>query len=80
MCTFFPLFQTPLHLAVITKQPMVVQLLVQAGASVNFPDRRGNTCIHLASQRRDLRTLQILSQANNPVPDFNIKNFSGSVD
>lgn len=69
--------QTPLHLAVITKQPLMVQLLVTAGASVNFPDRRGCTSIHLAAQRRDLRILQILSRATNPLPDFNARNFAG---
>eukprot|EP00731_Ephydatia_muelleri_P038985 Em1027g2a len=60
----------PLHLAVITKQPLMVQLLVTAGASVNFPDRRGCTSVHLAAQRRDLRILQIISRATNPLPDF----------
>eukprot|EP00731_Ephydatia_muelleri_P012286 Em0006g1180a len=70
--------QTPLHLAVITKQPLMVQLLVTAGASVNFPDRRGCTSVHLAAQRRDLRILQIISRATNPLPDFNAKNFAGT--
>ena len=69
--------QTPLHLAVITRQPHMVQLLVEAGASVNFPDRKGNTALHLASARRDTRILQILSRATSPLPDFNCKNFAG---
>ena len=69
--------QTPLHLAVITRQPHMVQLLVEAGASVNFPDRKGNSALHLASARRDTRILQILSRATSPLPDFNCKNFAG---
>lgn len=69
--------QTPLHLAIITRQPHIVQLLVQAGASVNFPDRKGNTALHLASTRRDMQVLQMLARATSPVPDFNCKNFAG---
>jgi ankyrin repeat protein len=69
--------QTPLHLAVITQQPLMVETLVKGGASVNFPDRKGNTCIHLASQRRDLKSLKELSKATSPLPDYNAKNFQG---
>ncbi|XP_019853663.1 PREDICTED: NF-kappa-B inhibitor cactus-like isoform X2 [Amphimedon queenslandica] len=69
--------QTPLHLAVITAQPMLVNLLVQAGASVNCPDRKGNTCVHLAAQRKNVGILQILSQAENHSPDYNARNFGG---
>lgn len=72
-----PSSQTPLHLAIITRQPHLVQLLVQAGASVNFPDRKGNTAIHLAAARRDVKILQLLSQATSPLPDYNAKNFAG---
>ncbi len=56
---------------------MLTQLLVQNGASVNFPDRRGNTCVHLAAQRKNVDTLQILSRSTNPLPDFNCRNFAG---
>ena len=56
---------------------MLIHLLVQAGASVNFPDRRGNTSIHLAAQRKNVSVLQILSQAENHPPDYNIRNFAG---
>lgn len=57
----------------------MVRLLVGAGASVNFPDRKGNTSIHLAAQRRDVRLLQLLSQATSPLPDFNSRNFAGTL-
>lgn len=69
--------QTPLHLAVITHQPHMVSLLVQAGANVNFPDRHGSSSVHLAAQRRDLKCLQALAMATNPLPDFNLRNFDG---
>jgi len=55
----------------------MVQLLVGAGASVNFPDRKGNTALHLAAVRKDIRILQLLAQATNPLPNYNIKNFAG---
>ena len=57
----------------------MVKLLVEGGSSVNFPDRKGNTALHLAACRRDTRILQILSQATSPLPDFNAKNFIGMV-
>ena len=69
--------QTPLHLSVITHQPHMVSLLVQAGANVNFPDRHGSSSVHLAAQRRDLKCLQALAMATNPLPDFNLRNFDG---
>lgn len=58
---------------------MLVNLLVQAGASVNCPDRRGNTCIHLAAQRKNVSVLQILSQAESHTPEYNARNFAGNV-
>ena len=73
----FVFLQTPLHLAIITKQPNAVKMLIQEGASVNYPDRRGNTSVHLASSRKELGILHVLSQASNPIPDFNARNFSG---
>ena len=42
--------QTPIHLAVITKQPLLVRKLMAAGAQVDVPDRNGNTALHLASR------------------------------
>ena len=76
-CFKFLFLQTPLHLAIITKQPNAVKMLIQEGASVNYPDRRGNTSVHLASSRKELGILHVLSQAASPSPDFNARNFSG---
>lgn len=41
--------QTPLHLAVLTEQPLVVKKLLMLGAKVDIGDRHGNTPLHLAS-------------------------------
>lgn len=40
--------QTPLHLAVITKQPKMVEVLMRCGADPNLCDLQGNTPLHLA--------------------------------
>ncbi|CAB3369242.1 Hypothetical predicted protein [Cloeon dipterum] len=43
--------QTPLHLAVLTKQHRIVRVLLVAGASPNLKDLNGNTALHLASEQ-----------------------------
>lgn len=45
------MMQTPLHVAVMANRPEMVQLLIEAGASLNVHDRRGNTPLHLACQK-----------------------------
>lgn len=45
--------QTPLHLAVITKQPFIVRKLLLAGANIDLRDRNGKTALHLACERGD---------------------------
>lgn len=42
------LFQTPLHLAVLTDQPILIRNLLIAGASLTAQDKNGNTALHLA--------------------------------
>jgi len=55
----------------------MVQMLKEAGASVNYPDRKGNSAVHLAAARKDVDMLKLLSKFSSPVPDFNAKNFAG---
>lgn len=42
------LLQTPLHIAVITRQTCVVRRLMSAGAAVDVRDKIGNTPLHNA--------------------------------
>lgn len=41
-------WQSPLHLATLTNQPMVVRRLILAGADPSLRNLRGNTPLHLA--------------------------------
>ncbi|XP_056138429.1 nuclear factor NF-kappa-B p105 subunit isoform X2 [Lampris incognitus] len=47
------LYQTPLHLAVITQQKEAVEALLLAGADATLTDRHGNTVLHLAAQQEE---------------------------
>ncbi|XP_060711536.1 NF-kappa-B inhibitor epsilon-like [Hemiscyllium ocellatum] len=44
------LFQTPLHLAMYTRQTKIVRQLVLKGVDTELQDRNGNTALHLACQ------------------------------
>uniref|UniRef100_A0A8C0JMX0 Nuclear factor NF-kappa-B p105 subunit n=1 Tax=Canis lupus dingo TaxID=286419 RepID=A0A8C0JMX0_CANLU len=54
------LYQTPLHLAVITKQEAVVDDLLRAGADLSLLDRLGNSVLHLAAKEGQDKILSIL--------------------
>uniref|UniRef100_A0A8C5PSH3 Nuclear factor NF-kappa-B p105 subunit n=1 Tax=Leptobrachium leishanense TaxID=445787 RepID=A0A8C5PSH3_9ANUR len=54
------LYQTPLHLAVITHQADTVQDILEAGGDPLLLDRHGNSILHLACREGDEKTLAIV--------------------
>ncbi|XP_041846458.1 LOW QUALITY PROTEIN: nuclear factor NF-kappa-B p105 subunit-like [Melanotaenia boesemani] len=56
------LYQTPLHLAVITQQRTAVEALLLAGVDPTLTDRHGNTVLHLAAQQEGGGMVQFLLQ------------------
>ena len=81
------LTQTPLHLAAITRQHKIVGKLIDHGANVDLVDRNGQTCVHLACQRGDLKTLNAIFkrrpgqfELQKKLQDvLEMKNFDGKV-
>uniref|UniRef100_A0A8C3SYN2 Nuclear factor NF-kappa-B p105 subunit n=1 Tax=Chelydra serpentina TaxID=8475 RepID=A0A8C3SYN2_CHESE len=71
------LYQTPLHLAVITKQADVVEDLLRAGADVSLLDRHGNSILHLAAKEGDDTILNILLKHKKTSPMINHSNGEG---
>nr|XP_044989988.1 B-cell lymphoma 3 protein [Jaculus jaculus] len=70
--------QTPLHLAVITTLPSMVQLLVTAGASPMALDRHGQTAAHLACEHRSPACLRALLDSAAPgTVDLEARNYEG---
>ncbi|XP_053553743.1 NF-kappa-B inhibitor alpha [Bombina bombina] len=56
------LYQTPLHLAVITEQPEIAQVLLQSGCDPEIRDLRGNTALHIACKQGSLRGVGVITQ------------------
>lgn len=54
------LSQAPLHLAVITKQPKLVEMLMKSGADPSLLDREGRTALHLAAHTGDDAILRLV--------------------
>lgn len=52
--------QSPLHLAVITRQPRVLEALLRAGADPTLLDHDGRTALHLAALAGDEVALRVL--------------------
>jgi ankyrin repeat protein len=86
------LFQTPLHLSVLTNQPEVTRRLIVAGAEVDKRDKDGNTSLHIACRQGQHKNVQNLlepvryheiKQNSYDIPyqtipqDLSIKNYEG---
>uniref|UniRef100_A0A674IZK4 NF-kappa-B inhibitor alpha n=1 Tax=Terrapene triunguis TaxID=2587831 RepID=A0A674IZK4_9SAUR len=54
--------QTPLHLAVITDQAEIAEILLKAGCDPEIRDFRGNTPLHIACEQGSVRAVSVLTQ------------------
>ncbi|XP_076655910.1 NF-kappa-B inhibitor cactus [Halictus rubicundus] len=59
--------QSPLHLAVLTRQPRIVRRLILAGANPALRNFRGNTALHLACATGDLASAMALTDTLTPL-------------
>ncbi|XP_075049508.1 NF-kappa-B inhibitor alpha [Mixophyes fleayi] len=59
------LHQTPLHLAIITEQCEIAEKLLQAGCNPEIRDYRGNTPLHIASEKGSLCGVGVIVQNCN---------------
>ncbi|XP_028975412.2 nuclear factor NF-kappa-B p105 subunit isoform X1 [Esox lucius] len=71
------LYQTPLHLAVITQQKEAAEALILAGADVTLTDRHGNTALHLAAQQKEGVMVEFLLRHRELVELVDLPNASG---
>ncbi|XP_043972345.1 B-cell lymphoma 3 protein homolog [Gambusia affinis] len=69
--------QTPLHLAVITKQANMVDVLLRAEADPAVLDRHGQTALHLCCEYQLLKCLSVLLSFSSSSPCLEIRNFEG---
>lgn len=60
-------WQSPLHLAVLTHQPLIVRRLILAGADPSLRNFRGNTALHLACMSGDLACARALTDPLSPM-------------
>jgi ankyrin repeat protein len=67
--------QTPLHLAVLTGNAEIAQMLISFGAQPSVKDRNGNTALHLAVLHGNLDCVKAILNTNNtkslPLDDVN---------
>nr|ALG40993.1 NF-kappa B [Anthopleura buddemeieri] len=74
--------QTPLHLAVLTKQPVAVECLMKGNAKATMCDRHGNTAVHIACAQGDIGCLKVLldkklRQESEDFPELHWQNYKG---
>ncbi|XP_024874463.1 NF-kappa-B inhibitor cactus-like [Temnothorax curvispinosus] len=60
-------WQSPMHLAVLTHQPLIVRRLVLAGADPSLRNFRGNTALHLACMSGDFTCAKALTDPLSPM-------------
>ncbi|XP_004559368.3 nuclear factor of kappa light polypeptide gene enhancer in B-cells inhibitor, alpha b [Maylandia zebra] len=58
--------QTPLHLAVITKQPEVCLNLLVSGCDPTLVDNNGDTPLHIACRHGNLHCFSVITQKSRP--------------
>uniref|UniRef100_A0A8C1ZCI3 Nuclear factor of kappa light polypeptide gene enhancer in B-cells 1 n=1 Tax=Cyprinus carpio TaxID=7962 RepID=A0A8C1ZCI3_CYPCA len=71
------LYQTPLHLAVLTQQKEAVEALLEAEVDVTLTDRHGNTALHLAAQQKEDSVLRLLLKHKSVAQLTSIPNTAG---
>lgn len=69
--------QTPLHLAVITKQANMVEALLKAGADPAALDRNGQTALHLCCEYDQRDCLSVVLSMRSSATCLEIRNFDG---
>jgi len=60
-------WQSPLHVAVLTNQSLIVRRLILAGADPSLRNSRGNTALHLACVSGDLACAKALTDSLSPM-------------
>ena len=78
--------QTPLHLAALTNEAEMCELLLSQNADLDLADRHGNTPVHIAAMAGYERLLSILLsrprseyQWPRPFPNIDRLNFDGKI-
>ena len=59
-------FHTPLHLAVLNHDPLIVRRLIVAGANPEIRSDVGNTALHLACAFGELECVRALTESLTP--------------
>lgn len=65
--------QSPLHLAVLAKQPRIIRELVLAGANLEVTNFRGNTPLHLSCSIGDFQSAYALISPLNPMEYYYLR-------
>jgi len=68
--------QTPLHIAVMCNETVIVKAFIKNGCNVNAKDIEGNTSLHVACMNSNVYLAKILIEEGNA--SVNIQNFKSS--